>query len=135
MKIFSAGKGLINHIVCSFLMFRAPVELFTGAGSQIIEAIHIENRAQTFFQKEAAMINYVIGKNCPSMRGTDSCQTGHSFGHSFVNDHIPGVEAAHAVSNDVNLFGSRSCDDLIDSGLQLSLIHISEPTRLLSISY
>src|SRR5690242_11432473 len=65
------------------------------------------------------------------MRSANRCQARDSVGHSFVDDHVARIEPAHAVSNDVNLFGARACECFIYSASQLFCSEIDRSSEVL----
>ena len=52
------------------------------------------------------------------MRSADGCQRRDTFGHVVIDDHVAGVETAHAVSDDVNPVGSSAFENDFDAVLQ-----------------
>src|SRR5215212_3119097 len=119
MKILGTRKGTIDHTVCSFLMLGSPIEFLAYISLQIVEAVQVENWPQHVLQKISSVLDQTISEDRSEMRSAYRRQAGNPFGHSFINDHVPGIESTHAMCDDVDSFSACGREYLVDSGSQL----------------
>src|SRR5678816_1381793 len=119
LVIAGAGSGKTRT-----LTYRVAYLLEQGIPADRILLLTFTNKAAKEMMRRVADL---LGSELSSLWGG----TFHSIGNRILRQHAPLL----GYQRDFSILDREDSKDLLTACLGLSLIHISEPTRLLSISY